>query len=149
MMPILPSIEPRSPLNPMSTLERLLYTSTATEPFGTHDLFKLLNQARQRNAELGITGHLLYADGEFTQCIEGPPPAIEHLWASLLRDTRHRNLQVLARMPMNERRFGDWSMAFSSYRYLSNIQLPGFFPLNDDGTSAVSQLCSPQDLTIR
>ena len=56
----------------MKKLERLLYTSKSTQPMGTLALFNLLSEARKRNAELGITGHLLYVDGTFAQCIEGP-----------------------------------------------------------------------------
>ena len=60
------SLHTSSPASSVS-LERLVYTSIATEPMGTLSLFNLLNQARQRNARLGLTGHLLYADGRFTQ----------------------------------------------------------------------------------
>jgi len=80
----------------MSSVERLLYTSLATEPLGTLDLFNLLNQARERNAALGITGHLLYAKGQFTQCIEGPSACVEQLWQRLLKDHRHAEVQLLS-----------------------------------------------------
>jgi len=121
-------------------LERLIYASTAPEPLGTVDLFNILNQARQNNARCGITGHLLYADGKFTQCIEGPPAAVEHLWQSLLNDPRHELVQVIERGPTNVRRFAEWSMAFSSYRYLNAFNMPGFFPLDANGQSEKSVL---------
>lgn len=129
--------------HPITTfpIERLVYTSNATEAMGTQDLFDLLNQARQKNAQLGITGHLLYADGRFTQCIEGPASSIETLWQSLTRDTRHEGMVVLARGPVMARRFDGWAMAFSSYRYLNSLNMPGFFPLDSHGVSEKSTLC--------
>ena len=124
------------------SLERLVYTSRATEPYGTLALFNLLNQARQKNARLGITGHLLYADGIFTQCIEGPPSVVESLWQTLIKDTRHDNISVITREPVMARRFEEWAMAFSSYRYLNDLNMPGFFPLDANGISEKSPLCS-------
>ncbi len=124
------------------TLERLVYTSRASEAMGTRDLFNLLNQAREKNACLGITGHLLYADGLFTQCIEGPPDAIERLWQVLVKDPRHEEISVISRQPVTARRFKEWAMAFSSYRYLNELNMPGFFPLDANGQSEKSLLCS-------
>jgi hypothetical protein len=125
----------------MSSIERLLYTSLATEPLGTLDLFNLLNQARERNAALGITGHLLYAKGQFTQCIEGPSACVEQLWQRLLKDHRHAEVQLLSRQTIESRRFADWSMAFSSYRYLNTFNMPGFFPIDEDGVNEQVRRC--------
>ena len=122
-------------------LERLSYTSKETEPFGTRDLFDLLNHAREKNARLRLTGHLLYAHGVFTQCIEGPTEALNSLWAALLKDPRHHDIQLLDRSPIEQRSFGDWSMAFSSYRYLNTFNMPGFFPIDEGGTSPQSLMC--------
>lgn len=134
------SLHTSSPASSVS-LERLVYTSIATEPMGTLSLFNLLNQARQRNARLGLTGHLLYADGRFTQCLEGGSEALDTLWASLRRDTRHQDIRLLSRTPLTTRRFAQWDMAFSSYRYLNSMNMPGFFPLDASGQSTQSERC--------
>lgn len=125
----------------MAELERLLYTSHETEPMGTLGLFNLLNDARLRNVERGITGHLVYSEGVFTQCIEGAPASIERLWQSLQKDLRHQDLQILCRGPIEARRFGDWSMAFSSYRYLNSLNMSGFYPLDELSTNEQVQAC--------
>lgn len=125
----------------MGTLERLVYRSRETEPLGTLSLFNLLNLARQNNERLGITGHLLYADGMFTQCIEGPTQAIEQLWQTLQRDARHQDIELISRGPVAERRFVDWSMAFSSYRYLNSFNMSGFFPIDESGSTEQAELC--------
>jgi hypothetical protein len=125
----------------MKLLERLRYTSKATEPFGTLELFKLLNHARQKNARFEITGHLLYANGLFTQCVEGPAESIERLWRDLQNDHRHCDIHMLDRTALTTRQFSEWSMAFSSYRYLNAFNMPGFFPIDADGVSIKSALC--------
>jgi hypothetical protein len=125
----------------MSALERLLYSSRETDPMGTLSLFNLLNHARQKNVRHDITGHLLYANGEFVQCFEGPSEAVEQLWQTLQKDPRHQDLKIISRGPVSERRFADWSMAFSSYRYLNSFNMPGFFPLDHAGTNEQAELC--------
>ena len=122
--------------------ERLVYQSTASHDFGSLHLFNLLTQARLRNQQLQITGHLLYLDGQFTQCIEGPSENIELLWQSLLKDDRHHSIELLARQPIEERRFAEWSMAFSSYASFYVHGLTGFFPVDDSGKSPLVPLCS-------
>lgn len=126
-------------------LERLVYQSSASHDFGSLHLFNLLTQARLRNQRLGITGHLLYFNGRFTQCIEGPIEGIEALWQSLLVDERHHNLKLLSRAPIEQRRFTEWSMAFSSYAAFYVHGLTGFFPVDDRGTSPLVSLCAGTD----
>lgn len=122
-------------------LARLVYKSKATQEMGTLALFDLLVKARQKNASLGITGHLMYADGVFTQCLEGPPDAIAGLWHSLLADPRHVDVELIELDVAHERRFEDWDMAFSSYRHFNEFNMPGFFPLDASGVSEMSEIC--------
>lgn len=123
-------------------LERLVYRSKATHKLGSLHLFNLLVQCRKRNRELDITGHLLYTEEIFVQCIEGPPQAIEALWQSLKRDERHHQLELLSRSPELTRRFGEWSMAFSTYRHFNKYEMPGFFPVDEAGMSEAADRCS-------
>ena len=123
-------------------LERLLYRSKATNTLGSLHLFNMLSEARAKNAILGITGHLLYTEEVFVQCIEGPPAAIESLWKSLLRDNRHHDIELLARGPLAQRRFSDWSMAFSSYPSLNRFNMPGFFAVDKEGMNAAAERCA-------
>ncbi len=123
-------------------LERLLYRSKATNTLGSLHLFNMLSEARSRNAALGITGHLLYTEEVFVQCIEGPTESISTLWDSLQRDARHHDIELLARGPIQERRFSDWNMAFSSYPSLNRFDMPGFFAVNKEGMSAEAERCA-------
>ena len=123
-------------------IARILYQSTATQDFGSLALFKLLTEAQIRNAHLEITGHLLFQDGQFTQCIEGPAANVELLWQSVLRDKRHHNIELLVRHECTTRRFPEWSMAFSTYQTLYVHGMQGFFPLDGDGSSPLITHCS-------
>ncbi len=122
-------------------LERLLYRSKATSTLGSLHLFNLLSEARAKNAQLNITGHLLYSKEVFVQCIEGPAESIESLWQSLQRDDRHFDIELLARGPLETRRFADWTMAFSTYASLNKYSMPGFFPVDDDGMNEAVERC--------
>jgi hypothetical protein len=123
-------------------LERLLYRSKATNTLGSLHLFNMLSEARAKNATLGITGHLLYTEEVFVQCIEGPPESIASLWESLQRDPRHHAIELLARGPREQRRFSEWTMAFSSYPSLNRFDMPGFFAVNKEGMNAEAERCA-------
>lgn len=125
--------------------ERIVYQSTASQEFGSLALFQLLTDAQIRNAELKITGHLLYLDGQFTQCFEGPPEMVEVLWQSLLSDKRHHDIQLLARHTTEERRFPEWTMAFSTYSALYVHGMQGFFPVDGSGKSPLLHHCGVDD----
>lgn len=129
-------------LPPCAMLERLIYQSQASHEFGSLHLFNLLTEARLRNQRLQITGHLLYFEGRFTQCIEGPTASIDQLWQSLQRDDRHHDVQLLGRYAIEERRFPEWTMAFSSYQSLYVHGMTGFFPVDDGGDSPLVTICS-------
>ncbi|WP_439114143.1 BLUF domain-containing protein [Hydrogenophaga sp.] len=122
-------------------LERLLYQSTARHAFGALHLFSLLTTARLRNSTLDITGHLLYLDGKFVQCLEGPPHNLDLVWASVQRDPRHHSIELLARGPISQRRFAQWSMSVSSDESLYVHGTTGFFPVDKNGVSPLLAHC--------
>ena len=122
--------------------ERIVYQSTASQEFGSLALFRLLTEAQLRNASLQITGHLLFLNGQFTQCLEGPPDNVERVWQSLLRDSRHHNIELLVRHATEERRFPEWSMAFSTYSTHYVHGMKGFFPVEGGTQSPIVSLCT-------
>ena len=126
-------------------LERLLYRSKATNTLGSLHLFNMLSEARSKNASMGITGHLLYTEEVFVQCIEGPAESVADLWASIQQDERHYDLEILARGPIQTRRYADWSMAFSSYPSLNRFNMPGFFAVDKEGMNAEAERCAKAD----
>src|SRR4028118_630971 len=90
----------------------LVYVSSATRPFSGEDLRVLLETCRKNNAELGITGMLLYKDGNFMQVLEGDEEAVRGLHARIAADPRHRAEITLQEGFAEWRQFPDWSMGF-------------------------------------
>lgn len=102
---------------------RIIYISTGSGRVTQAGLQELLEQSREKNARLGITGLLLYKEGSFMQIIEGQREHVEDLYDSIRVDSRHRDVITLVSGPLEERRFPDWSMAFR--RLEANEKLPG------------------------
>jgi hypothetical protein len=96
----------------MEPLHSLVYVSAAVDPFSDDALQELLQRARQKNAQLGVTGLLLYADGNFMQCLEGARVAVSALFETISRDPRHHQVMTLVDEPVARREFGEWAMAF-------------------------------------
>jgi hypothetical protein len=102
------------------TLLSAIYISSAAIRMSAADLAKLLEKSRENNKKRGITGMLLYRNGEFMQVIEGPAAKIEDLLKTLEKDKRHWGMQILHRSVIPERRFSQWQMGF---RDLSGVNL--------------------------
>jgi Sensors of blue-light using FAD len=77
-------------------MHQIVYTSTASEDFSTADLKKLLLGARRRNKALGVSGMLVFHDGTFLQALEGEQRAINEIFASIVSDRRHRDIDCPA-----------------------------------------------------
>ncbi|MEZ4333782.1 MAG: BLUF domain-containing protein [Myxococcota bacterium] len=110
------------------TLIQCIYMSAAARPFDSEALTTLLARARARNAEAGLTGMLLYADGSFIQVLEGPEEAVDALYRRIEADPRHVEMTKLIREPIPERCFEDWSMGFLQATRDEIARIPG---LND------------------
>ena len=93
-------------------MHHLVYTSTTTILLTEAELRQLLAHWRATNTRLGITGVLLYSEGQVMQVLEGEAPAVHCLFAAIADDARHRSVTKLADGPVDGRAFADWSMRF-------------------------------------
>ncbi len=91
-------------------IKQLVYASRQAVEFDGLRLVSLLYTARDRNVALDITGVLLYSNGTFVQCLEGPPENVDAIYAKICLDKRHRELVVLQSIDTNERHFQSWMM---------------------------------------
>jgi hypothetical protein len=124
----------------MSDLYRLAYFSSAQEYFSKPQLLTLLNKAREKNASLGITGMLLFKEGNFMQLIEGEKVALHSLFQTISDDPRHHHLLVIFNEAAQERLFADWTMGFYDLADPDLQTLPGFSPyMNHPLDGAVCQ----------
>lgn len=110
-----------------------------------------------KNQDLGVTGILLYKDGDFLQLIEGEQPVVAKLFSTIKSDPRHTEITVLLANECTERLFSDWSMAFRDLSDPELLKLPGYSdfmntPLRsqrykdhpDDGLKLVSLFAAPR-----
>ena len=93
-------------------LVRLLYASRAAQEIDDALVAKILEDARRHNLERGITGVLCaYSPGDvFVQVLEGSRETVNALYASIVRDPRHRDVTLLDYAEITERRFAGWRM---------------------------------------
>ena len=68
--------------------------------------------ASSRNAAQGITGVLVTQQGQevFLQVLEGSRTDVNSLYASIVRDRRHRDVTLLSYEDIEQRRFANWRM---------------------------------------
>lgn len=104
----------------------LLYVSAASEPFGKAQLLELLEKSRANNARLGVTGMLLYKDGDFMQLLEGEEATVRALFDRISRDPRHQHSFIVLEEEVGERLFGEWAMGFRSLDDDDVRAIPGF-----------------------
>lgn len=90
----------------------LLYYGVEGVKFEQKDFEELLQQARERNKLLGITGKLIYCEGTFIQILEGNKNNVKDVYASIERDQRLIATKLVAEGTAEQRYFKDWSMDF-------------------------------------
>ena len=76
------------------------------------DVLAIVRVSRERNANEGVTGVLLYDGDAFLQVIEGEDAVIDRLYATICDDPRHTDVQTVAEGKIAEARFPDWTMAY-------------------------------------
>ncbi|MCP4911762.1 MAG: BLUF domain-containing protein [Oligoflexia bacterium] len=97
---------------------QLVYLSFASKSFLADDpesgVDSILQVARVKNKDLGITGMLLFNGVVFIQMLEGDKEEVEKLYAKIEEDPRHSKAKVLIRQnsKFGERYFEDWTMGY-------------------------------------
>ena len=113
----------------------IIYASSAVKLFTEEEILELLEKSQQNNEKSGITGMLLYHDGNFIQVIEGPNEAVVELYNTIKKDRRHHHVTLLGQDPIPERQFANWTMGFRNLKKLSpeaQVRFDSF--LTDDFT---------------
>ncbi len=126
-------------------LYSLVYVSTAADKLSKESLCGITDKAVARNGSLGITGLLLYCDGNFMQCLEGSKDAIDFVVKSIASDRRHLGLFVLWEDEIKTREFGACAMALctpdTDSKGLTHVQeVSDWFNLLDAKSKSHSQI---------
>lgn len=90
----------------------------------------IVSVSRRRNADLHVTGALLFTGHRFAQFLEGPAEAVKELMISISRDARHNEVATIVEEVSGERRFAGWSLAYAGTslfiaNMLDEVLLPG------------------------
>lgn len=94
---------------------------------------KILASARRNNARRGVTGALLFSDGCFAQVLEGAREDVEWVFETIQCDPRHSDVTIMHLHEVEQRSFGDWSMAFGGIEGVSidpRIDAAGMGPVD-------------------
>lgn len=94
------------------SLLELVYSSVTPEPMSLDGVRELLEHARKKNSETGVTGLLCYDNKHFLQIIEGETDVIMDLFHAIQADTRHEGIRILHEGDIEKRAFPDWKMAY-------------------------------------
>lgn len=105
---------------------QIVYISSAVKPFSKQELLDLLNHSRSNNQGHGLTGMLLYKDGNIMQVLEGEKEIVEKRFNVIRHDPRHKDVIVIDTSETPQRQFGEWSMGFRDLNDPELKNLPGY-----------------------
>jgi hypothetical protein len=124
-------------------LVRLLYVSQPTGPITTTVTTSILEKSNAYNQKENITGVLCQGSNLYIQVLEGERSKVNVLYARIMADRHHRNIELLSMEEITHRQFGQWSMALV---YLSKddpmvkMAHPEFDPYSASAKDAISIL---------
>lgn len=95
-------------------MHRLIYVSESKLSGIATDaeVSQMVGLAQKRNAELNVTGALMFTGTHFAQVLEGPQSAIEELMISISRDLRHSSILITDKSRITSRQFPTWQLAY-------------------------------------
>ncbi|WP_310381268.1 BLUF domain-containing protein [Flavobacterium sp.] len=96
---------------------KIIYFSSATKLLDEVEINSLLVKAHHYNFEKGITGVLLYLEGDFLQVLEGKKADVVILFDKIKKDSRHQLIITIFEQKISKRQFPDWTMGFHSSTY--------------------------------
>lgn len=102
----------QSDLTQIIYVSRSTFTTMPAELGIEPSVARILAQSRVNNARRGLVGALYFGDGCFFQCLEGRSLDVDRLYATLLKDPRHSDLQVLSRRSIPHTHFSTWAMKY-------------------------------------
>ena len=132
----------------MDSLVELVYVSSAVRLFSDMEIVGILTEARRNNARAGLTGMLLYRDGNFLQVLEGPEAAVRATFQKIERDQRHRGIFLMKNSLIAERSFSEWQMAFRDISGDQVKQIEGYSPFMELSFTA-DDFRSKPDFAVR
>ena len=101
-------------MNLSPAIYEVLYVSTLAPDQPLSVVADIAKRARINNAQLNVTGLLIFDGQRFCQQLEGAKKAVLKLIEIIRNDPRHVNVEVLHHGPLAGRRFHHFDLAFST-----------------------------------
>jgi hypothetical protein len=124
-------------------LVRVFYVSAAVGPQTPAVTQAILQQSRAYNSQHGITGVLLQGHGIYLQALEGEQDAVNRLYARITADPRHNRVEMVHCENIEQRRYGNWSMAhaeLSDLDPMTHIEWQSFDPQSITGLLVLARI---------
>jgi len=110
-------------------MHHIVYLSSAVGEMNEQTLKALLLHSRRYNQQCGITGVLLFSEGNILQVLEGEWSTVNALYRKIEQDCRHGHVVKIADGAIPYRSFADWSMGFLTASPDEFAQLAGYHNL--------------------
>ncbi len=94
-------------------MHAIAYVSAASWNLLEEQVEHIVAESRRLNAANGITGVLLYCDGNFMQYLEGEEEVVRATFERIRASDSHYQVNELMNQPIAAREFTDWSLGFS------------------------------------
>ena len=91
----------------------LYVSSSLLGPNADADILDIRRAAATRNADLGLTGVLIFSGHHFAQFLEGSERCLETMKTSICGDARHTGIVTLQSSLVATRRYSRWTLAYS------------------------------------
>jgi len=113
----------------MHNLSMHVYLSSICPGVSRDVLPNIAESSQRNNAELEITGLLLYSGDHFVQLIEGPREHLTSVYDRICADPRHTAVRRLINSDCTRRLFGQWSMGVLDVSESKRINREEFYKL--------------------
>jgi len=90
------------------------YVSSVNPNLTEEDIQEVLKYTRSWNNDHGITGILLYSEGNFFQVLEGEKELLKSLLSRIVKDERHNSVMVIFQKEVSQTKFNDYQSDFIS-----------------------------------
>lgn len=90
----------------------MVCVSSAEEILNKEEVEQLLAEARSKQALNGLTGIIIFSDGNVLMLVEGEKDVVQAQFTGILRSPKHHSVMKIADMAIPHRYFEDYPLAF-------------------------------------
>ncbi|MBP2833668.1 BLUF domain-containing protein [Aquimarina sp. U1-2] len=89
------------------------YVSTVHPDVSSTDISQLMDYVRTYNNTIGLTGILMYSEGNFFQVLEGEEKLVKMMFERIKQDSKHYNIIKMLDSQMNTNSFSEYHSSFT------------------------------------